>query len=137
MVLRNVEKSHDFFKDIPKFGVIEIELFLNSTENRAVMLGGKVILNPDEEMIKEKEFVKSAKIISVDEAGDFNFNHDMQNFDKKLKWLKNEITVSIDINDESSLTDEIETLKKNNFQSGKIHQRCFRIRCQKYLKTEE
>ena len=111
LVLRNVEKSHDFFNDIPKFSCIEIEVYLNSRMDRAVMLSGRVIQNLSDEMLKEITYVKSVKPLSIDDLRDFKFNHDMQFFENKIKWLDKEITISIDVDDESKITDEIETLK--------------------------
>lgn len=122
IVFRSVEKSHDFFKDIPKFSIIEIEVFINTKMNRAVMVGGKIIDEPTQEMINEQMYVQTPKKLNLEGFEGFEFNHEMQNFSKKISWLNKEIIVSIDVADQSQITDELETFNKLISNQEKYHQ---------------
>jgi hypothetical protein len=112
VVFRSVEKSHNFFKDIPKFAIVELDVFINDKMNRAVMVGGRIITKPTKEMIEEQIYVQTPKTLNVEGFEGFEFNHEMQNFSKKIIWLNKEIIVSIDVKDQSEITDELETLNK-------------------------
>ena len=122
IVFRSVDKSHDFFKDIPKFSIIEIEAFINNKMNRAVMVGGKIIDDPTQEMINEQMYVQTPKKLNIEGFEGFEFNHEMQNFSKKISWLNKEILVSIDVANQSQITDELETFNKLISNQEKYHQ---------------
>lgn len=112
IIFRCVEKSYDLFSDIPKFAIVELDIFINKKMNRAVMVSGKIILNPTPEMMDEQVYVKIKKSITIDGFEGFVFNHESQNFLKKVKWMNKEITILIDIDNESKLTDELQTLNE-------------------------
>lgn len=122
IVFRSVEKSHDFFKDIPKFSIIELEVFINTKMNRAVMVGGKIIDKPTQEMIDEQMYVQTPKKINLEGFEGFEFNHEMQNFSRKISWLDKEIIFSIDVADQSQITDELKTFNKLISNQEKYHQ---------------
>jgi len=122
IVFRSVEKSHNFFKDIPKFAIVELDIYLNAKMNRAVMAKGRIILDPTEEMINEQIWVQTPKALNIVGFEGFEFNHEMQNFTKRVIWLDKEIIISIDVEDQSKITDELETLNKLLNNQEKFHQ---------------
>ncbi len=111
IVFRSVEKSRFNFKEIPKFSAVEFNIYHNKEKTRAVLIGGEIIISPNEIMIKEIEFVKTAEPLLVENIGEFEFNQDLQNFHRNIKWLDQEIEISIQVATKEQLTDEMETLK--------------------------
>lgn len=110
-IFRSVEKSSNFFKDIPGFAVVELEVYINKEKNRAVMISGKIFQTLNKMMSGEIDFLKSVKSIFVEEIGEFEFNYETQNFQRNVRWLDKEIDIVIDISSSDDITDEIETLR--------------------------
>lgn len=112
LIFRSVEKSRNYFKEIPPFSAVELKLFLNKDQKRAVMTSGHIILSPNDEITSESEFVKEVRSIIVDSIGELQFNHSMQNFQITYEWLGEQIEITINVNSAEEITDEIETLRK-------------------------
>ena len=112
IVFRSVKPTHNYFNEIPKFEIIEAEVFLNTEMKRAVMKSGKILLNPPKEMIDEKRYVEAQKFIKIEGVGSFEFDHEMQFYSRNINWLDKEITLIIDVEEQNEITDELNTLRR-------------------------
>jgi len=110
VIFRNVEKSRNYFHEIPNFSVIKMDVFLNKDLTRGVMIDGEIILSDNESINAEVKKVKDVKSITVDSLGEFEYNHTMQNYESPFNWQGKQIVITINVSNHKEITDEIETL---------------------------
>ena len=111
-VMRTVEQERDFFDEIPAYSIVEFKVFLNTNRTRAVLIEGKFIHNPPEDLIAAKIKLQAPVFLESDRFGRFKFDEKIAWFEKELEWNGQLVSVAIQIEDTSLLTDHLQTLEQ-------------------------
>ena len=52
LILRPVDSSINYFKDVPKYAIVNISVYLSRRKNRAIFIQGKLIQEPKNQRLK-------------------------------------------------------------------------------------
>ena len=110
-VMRPVENGSAYFSDVPKLAIVKLDLFLNESKNRAVMLVGEVTKNPDKELIIAREELQKPVTLQTDTYGTFTLDKKTGVFEADFVWDKIPSRLIIQVESEAEITDEFETIR--------------------------
>ncbi len=110
IILRPVETGREYFSDLPKLGIVKLDVYLNAQQNRAVMIVGNIVEHPEADLVAAQKTLSAPIEMRNEKYGDFRLDKANNVFETQIEWNQHSINLVIDIANETEISDEFETI---------------------------